>query len=227
MNAAACCCRFTALIAIGWSTFAAAADEPVVWDVDRLDRLGGHQTTVVGEPKVIETKDGKAVQFGGKGDALFLEANPLAGLKQFTVEVIFQPQADGPKEQRFLHFQETGSENRLLFETRLTDDGQWFLDTYVKSGEHDATLFAEKSLHKIGPWYHAAVVVDGKTMRHFVNGQEELKADLPFEPLGPGQTSLGVRINKVFWYKGAVRQIKITPRALTPEEFAALAAPRP
>jgi hypothetical protein len=222
MNIAAWCCRFAALMAVGWSSLAAADDESVVWHVDRIDRLGEYKTTVVGEPKVIEAKDGKAVQFDGQDDALFVDANPLAGLKQFTVEVIFQPHADGPKEQRFLHFQEAGSENRLLFETRLTDDGQWFLDTYVKSGEHDATLFAEKSLHKIGPWYHAAVVIDGKTMRHFVNGTEELKADLPFEPLAKGQTSLGVRINKVFWYKGAVRQIKVTPRALTPKEFAAV-----
>jgi hypothetical protein len=192
---------------------------PVVWNVDRTDRLGEHQTTVVGEPRVIETKDGKAVQFGGEADALLIDANPLAGLKQFTVEVVFQPQADGPKEQRFLHFQEAGSENRLLFETRLTDDGRWFLDTYVKSGAADATLFAKESLHKIGPWYHAAVVVDGKTMRHFVNGQEELKADLPFEPLGKGQTSLGVRINKVSWYKGAIRQVRVSPGVLAPEEF--------
>jgi hypothetical protein len=187
--------------------------------VDQLDRLGEHKTTVVGAPRVIETKDGKAVQFDGKGDALFVDVNPLAGLKQFTVEVIFQPQADGPKEQRFLHFQEAGSENRLLFETRLTDDGRWFLDTYLKSGASDATLFAKESLHVIGPWYHAAVVVDGRSMRHFVNGKEELTADVAFTPLGPGQTSLGARINKVFWYKGAVRQIKITPKPLEPKEF--------
>jgi len=205
------------------ATLAVAADEPaIVWNVDRTDQLGDHQTTVLGAPRVIETKEGKAVQFDGQGDALFIDANPLAGLKQFTVEVVFQPQADGPKEQRFLHFQEAGSENRLLFETRLTDDGRWFLDSYVKSGARDATLFAKESLHAIGPWYHAAVVVDGQTMRHFVGGKQELQADLSFEPLGKGQTSLGVRINKVFWYKGAVRQIKITPRALEAKDFIAL-----
>jgi acetyl esterase/lipase len=198
------------------------AQTPVVWTVDRTDQLGEHQTTVVGMPRVVESVDGKAVQFDGKGDALLVDANPLAGLKQFTVEVVFQPHAGGPKEQRFLHLQEAGSENRLLFETRLTDDGRWFLDTYVKTGTGEATLFAKESLHAIGPWFHAAVVVDGKTMRHFVNGKEELKADLAFEPLGKGQTSLGVRINKVFWYKGAVRQIRITPRTLEPKDFVAL-----
>ena len=201
-----------------------AAGEPVVWTVDRLDQLGEHKTAIVGMPRVVDSKNGKVVTFDGKGDALFVDANPLAGLKQFTAEVVFQPHADGPKEQRFLHFQEAGSENRLLFETRLTEDGRWFLDTYIKTGAGEATLFAKDSLHEIGPWYHAAIVVDGKTMRHFVNGKEELKADLAYGPLGKGQTSLGVRINKVFWYKGAIRQIKITPRALAPDEFVPLAA---
>ena len=196
-----------------------ARQQAEVWTFDQLEKLGSHATTVVGSPRLIETPEGKAIEFDGKGDGLFLDANPLAGLKQFTVEVIFRPAADGPKEQRFFHFQEKGTENRLLFETRLIDDGRWFLDTYVKSGASDATLFAKESLHAIGPWYHAAVVVDGKTMRHYVNGEEELKTDLPFQPLGKGQTSLGVRINKVFWYQGAIRTVKITPRPLSPREF--------
>jgi hypothetical protein len=190
-----------------------------VWTFDRLEMLGSHQTTVIGSPRVIDTPAGKAIEFDGKGDALLLDANPLAGLKQFTVEVVFRPAADGPKEQRFFHFQEEGTENRLLFETRLTGDGRWFLDTYVKSGAADATLFAKESLHAIGPWYHAAIVVDGKSMRHYVNGEEELKADLDYQPLGDGKTSLGVRMNKVFWYQGAIRKVRITPGLLSPKEF--------
>ena len=73
---------------------------------------------VVGiRPGLIDTPQGKALRFDGSGDALLLGVNPLSGLKQFTAEIVFQPAADGPKEQRFLHFQEEGSENRLLFET--------------------------------------------------------------------------------------------------------------
>jgi hypothetical protein len=61
------------------------AKEPVVWQVDQLERIGGHQATIVGAPRVVETEGEKAVQFDGKGDAIFLDVNPLAGLKQFTV----------------------------------------------------------------------------------------------------------------------------------------------
>ena len=195
------------------------ANGQVLWNLNRLDEIGGKKPEVLGTPRLIETPQGKAVQFDGKGDAIFLAANPLAGLKQFTAEVIFRPDAGGPKEQRFLHFQEAASENRLLFETRLTEGNRWFLDTFIKSGDGNYTLFAERSLHPLDPWYHAAVTMDGQTMRHFVNGQEELSTPVKFTPQQAGRTSIGVRINKVHWYQGAVRQIRITPRALSPAEF--------
>jgi hypothetical protein len=193
--------------------------EPVVWNLDNLEEIGGHRVTVVGQPRVIDVGSGKAIEFDGQGDAIYLPANPLAGLKQFTAEVIFRPAAGGPKEQRFLHFQPDAAEDRVLFETRLPQGGQWFLDTYLQSGETKCTLYAEKSLHPLGPWYHAAIVVDGKTMRHFVNGQEELSSGIALTPLAAGQTSIGVRFNKVHWYQGAIRQIRISPEALPTESF--------
>jgi hypothetical protein len=192
---------------------------PVTWNLDRLDSIGGYAATTVGSPRLIETPQGKAIEFDGKGDGIFLDTNPLAGLKEFTAEVIFRPAAGGPKEQRFVHMQEEGSDNRLLFETRLTDDGRWFLDTFLKSGESSATLLAKDSLHAIGPWYHAAVTFDGQTMRHFVNGVEELKAAVTFQPLQEGRTSLGVRLNRVSWYQGAIRQVRVSPRVLKPDQF--------
>ena len=52
----------------------------------------------------------------------FVDENPLVGLSDFTVEVIFNPSADGEFEQRFLHMGEiTG--NRMLFELRMNDNG--------------------------------------------------------------------------------------------------------
>jgi hypothetical protein len=196
-----------------------AADAPVVWKLDRLDSVGGHKTVVLGKPRVIDTPHGKAIEFDGKADGLFIESNPLAGLKEFTAEVVFRPDLDGLKEQRFIHIQEARTENRLMFETRLTDDKQWFLDTFIKSGEGDFTLFAEKSRHPIDGWYHAAVVVDGRTMRHFVNGREELSVPIEYQPQTSGRTSIGVRQNKVHWFKGAIRQMRFAPRALSPREF--------
>jgi hypothetical protein len=198
------------------------AAEPVGvadWKLNRIDVVGGHQSTVIGSPRLIDISAGQAVSFDGQS-AIFLDANPLADLGQFTVEVVFQPAANGGKEQRFVHFQEDGgSDNRLLFELRLTDDNRWFLDTFIKSEGGNFTLFASDHPHALGPWYHAAIVMDGKTMRHFVNGIEELSTPLKFAPQKKGKTSLGVRQNKVSWYSGAIRQVRITPSALNVSEF--------
>lgn len=196
-----------------------ATQPSVVWNLDNLDSVGGHKLTIVGNPRVIETDRGKAIEFDGVDDAVFVAANPLAGLKEFTVEVVFRPATGGPREQRFLHFQPDGSEDRVLFETRLFTEGQWFLDTYLQTGPGKHTLFAEKFPHPLGPWYCATIVVDGRSMKHYVNGKEELSADVQLVPLAAGQTSIGVRFNKVHWYQGAIRQIRVTPAVLKPAEF--------
>jgi hypothetical protein len=217
-------CPYWSVLLFFVSAFFLMADEPsantgrVNWNFTRLDEIGGHKTTLIGSPRLIDSPAGKAVSFDGQS-AIFLDVNPLADLGQFTVEVVFQPAANGGKEQRFVHFQEDGSDNRLLFELRLTDGNGWFLDTFIKSGAGNYTLFANKSPHPLGPWYHAAVVLDDKTMRHFVNGTEELSTPIHFAPQKNGKISLGVRQNKVSWYSGAIRQILITPRVLDASEF--------
>ncbi len=218
------------LLLLAWlalSAGIAGGQEPAAtldWTFTSVDSVGGHKTTVIGTPRLTGSPPEQALDFDG-ASAIFLDFNPLAGLKQFTAEVIFRPAAGGPKEQRFVHFQENGSENRLLFEIRLIEGDRWFLDTFIKSGGGNCTLFAEKFPHPLGAWYHAAVVMDGQTMRHYVsagdkvNGTEEMSTPITFMPQGPGQTSLGVRINKVSWYQGALRRLRITPRPLATAQF--------
>jgi hypothetical protein len=191
----------------------------IVWVFDGLSAIGGHPTVIVGSPRVIETPSGKVVAFDGAGDGLIVNHHPLAGAARFTVEVVFRPDAGGLKEQRFLHLQEDGNEDRILVETRLTGDGRWFLDTYVKSHETSQTLYAEAFPHSLGPWYHAALVFDGSEMRHYVNGAPELSAPIAFYPPGSGRTSIGVRLNRVSWFRGAIRLARFTPEALPPVAY--------
>jgi hypothetical protein len=193
--------------------------EQTIWNLDNLKSIGGHAVTVVGAPKVIETARGKALEFDGENDAIFFDVHPLAGAEVFTVEVIFQPYPNGLKEQRFFHMQDDAEDQRVLFETRLTDDDRWFLDTFIRTSGANHTQFAEDFKHPIGTWFHAAIVVDGETFRHYVNGKLELSRPIDYAPQMSGRTSLGVRINKVYWYKGAIRTARFTPRVLPPAEF--------
>ena len=191
---------------------------PVTWKINRPDKIGGQRAERLGEPQVVNTPDGHAVLFDGVDDGLVVKTNPLAGATAFTLEAVFRPDAGGTFEQRWFHLQEELNDNRVLLEIRLTGD-QWFLDTFIKSGDNKLTLFSENFKHKTGEWYHVALTFDGVTMRHFVDGQEELSGPLTIQPLGRGSTSIGVRMNRVFWFKGAVRKARFTPRALSPQEF--------
>lgn len=198
---------------------ACVAGEEVTWNFDSLSEIGGHAATVAGDPKIISTELGKAIEFDGVDDGVFLDVHPLEGYSTFTVEVIFRPYSDGASEQRFFHMQEAASESRVMFETRLVDNEFWFLDTFIKSGEQSVTHYASDKLHPIGPWYHVAIVVDELTFSHFVDGQLELTAELEYKAQRAGLTSLGVRLNEVHWFRGAIKKVRITPRALQPREF--------
>src|SRR5215470_4847749 len=82
-----------------------AADDVTVWTFDRLDRIGGHPTEVLGHPRVIDTPLGKAIAFNGVDDAIFVGVHPLAGAETFTWEAIFRPDGGQPA-QRWFHLQE-------------------------------------------------------------------------------------------------------------------------
>jgi len=196
-----------------------AAASQVIWHLDNLEAIGGNKLVVVGDPKIIETPNGKAIEFDGVDDGLFLDVHPLAGFTVFTVEVVFNPYANGAAEQRFFHMQENSSDERVMFETRLVENRQWFLDTFINSNGQKVPLYAIDSKHDTGAWYHAAIVVDGVTFKHYVNGEMELSEALQFEAQQSGQTSLGVRLNKVNWFKGAIRTVRFTPWVLTPDKF--------
>ena len=191
----------------------------VTWKIDNLKKIGGNSVTILGEPKIIKTDTGKAIEFDGVDDGIFLNTNPLAGMSEFTVEAVFRPEVGGGAEQRWFHIEgaET-AETRAMLEIRLNGN-EWFLDTFIKSGENRLPLYAENFKHPAGIWYHITLVFDGKEMRHYVNGKLELAGNLTIKPMENGQTSIGVRQNKVYWFKGAVRKARFTNRALAPNEF--------
>lgn len=191
----------------------------VVWKIDNIEQIGGLKPMVLGTPRQVVSGGSSALAFNGEGDGLFVSTHPLQDAKQFTAEIVFRPTEGGAKEQRFFHMQENDSESRIMFETRLPGNGQWFLDTFILAGGKESILFAEKFPHPLGPWYHVVLVVDGKQMRHYVNGKLEMSTPINYVPQGPGKTSIGMRINKVYWYRGDIREACFSQQALAVDEF--------
>lgn len=211
------------LLLIGFSTVSAqkteAAKKSVVWKIDSLKKIGGNKVEILGNPQIIITDNGKAILFDGIDDGIVVNANPVQGWQAFTIEAVFRPDAGGAPEQRWFHIEDMeNAERRALLETRLVGN-DWFVDTFIKSGENRLPLYAENFKHPLGKWSAVALVFDGKGMRHYVDGKLEMSGALTINPLGAGRTSIGVRMNKVYWFKGAVREARFTNRALSAGEL--------
>jgi Concanavalin A-like lectin/glucanases superfamily len=184
--------RRAALVGIAAAALLWCADRRSdVWKFDSITRIGGHAVTAEGHPRVIETPGGKAVEFGGVG---------------------------GAAEQRFFHFQENGTDTRMLFEIRVID-GKWCLDSFALSGSESKALMDREKLHPLGVWHHAAAVYDGREYRNYVDGVLEGAAQVHLAPQSAGRTSVGTRINRRDYFKGAVLAARMTNRALAPPEF--------
>jgi hypothetical protein len=172
---------------------------------------------ILGSPKIIESKYGKVLEFNGVNDGIFLEEMPLANLKEFSIEVLFYPASGGKFEQRFFHIGEIRGD-RVLLEIRTTAT-DWYFDAFVQSGNQKMTLIEPKLLHPLNQWYHVAYVVNHGKLCTYINGQKELEGTIAFSPIQTGKTSIGVRLNEQSWFKGAISQIQISPKALKAKDF--------
>lgn len=191
----------------------------ITWAIGNAPATEGHALSVLGAPTVGASDLGPTVCFDGKGDALLFPVNALEGLTEFTLEVLVKPDPDGSTEQRFLHVQEDGAENRALLELRVTSEASFYVHSFLRSGEAQLALMSEKQLHPTARWYWLALTYKAGQMSHSVNGVQEAEGNVNFAPLGKGQMSLGARLNRESWFKGCVREIRISPIALPAAEL--------
>jgi xylan 1,4-beta-xylosidase len=190
----------------------------ITWRLDNLASVDSTRIEIVGAPVVVSTNIGPAIEFNGASDGLLIDRNPIEGLRQFTIEILFSPDRDGAVEQRFFHAQESTSDNRALIELRL-NGGRWALDSYLRHGDAQLTLIDPSRTHAAGEWHVASTTFDGAVMKHYVDGVEQGGGAVAFRPLAAGRTSLGVRQNRVSWFKGRIHTVRVTGAALAPARF--------
>ena len=114
---------------------------------------------------------------------------------------------------RFQHIEDEHG-NRATMEIRLTPAGRWSLDTFLLCGDNRRALLDPTRLHPAGRWTWVALRYDGRRMVSFVDGVKELEGAVNVTPFAAGRTALGVRLNQIYWFKGAIREVRFHPRAL-------------
>jgi hypothetical protein len=191
----------------------------VIWRFEDLRGGGRPATTVLGAPRGVAEAGRKSLRFNGESDGLIMAQNPIEGWRAFTIEVLFKPDASAPPAQRFVHLEDSKL-NRALIETRVTGE-HWYLDTFLYSSPTDTgvTLVDKEKLHPCNRWYWAALTYDGKVMSHYVEGRKEKEGVIDFGPMAEGRTSVGVRLNQVFWFKGCIAEVRFHPRSLSSGEL--------
>ncbi len=194
-----------------------AQPRTIVWDAADYPAI----LQVHGAPQVIQTVLGPAVEFNGSTDGVFVNEVPVKGMDEVTLEVIFNQYGDAAFEQRFLHIGQV-SGPRIMFETRVTPEKRWYLDVFVVmvQGSENAIVIDEQKTHPADRWYNATLVASGDSIRAYVNGELQGVSPLRFrQAIAEGVTSIGVRQNLRSWFRGAIYKVRVTPKALKPEEF--------
>jgi len=197
-----------------------------LWDISSLEMIGGHDVSTLGDPQVVATDIGDAVQFDGDGDRLLVDFNPIMDAREFTVELVFKPDACYPHntDPRFLHMMDPDDpeEKRVMIELRIDENNMCYMDGFMKTDAASLALKDETLVHPTGIWQHVAITYKDSTLTTFFNGIEELNGTLHYEKviLNPtGKTSIGARMNEVKFYSGLIKTLKVTHARLAPEDF--------
>jgi len=183
------------------------------WPV-KIVRAGYPGLTVLGNPSAdapSATGDSEALGFDGIHDGLVITENLLSHRTSFEIVAEFFPASGGRKEQRFFHIQADSSEDRILMETRLTADGQWYADSCVVSGDDVAILVDPTQLHPLNRWYRYTLSYDGTVLFHRIDDVTECSRKLPGlrTPLG-GMTAIGLRATGDHFFCGRIRRISLS-----------------
>ncbi len=197
-----------------------------LWDISSLEIIGGHEVATLGDPQVVTTGIGDAVQFDGDGDRLLVDFNPIMDAKEFTVELVFKPDACYPDnaDPRFLHIMDSDDpeEKRVMIELRVDANNMCYMDGFMKTDAGNLPLKDETLVHPTEVWQHVAITYKDSTLTTYFNGVEELSGTLHYANAivnTIGKTSIGSRMNAVKFYSGLIKTLKVTHTRLAPEDF--------
>jgi hypothetical protein len=172
------------------------------------------ELSCMGSPKIVYSdsvspQPYESTSFNGEEDGLFLHYNPLGSTRCFSVSIMIKPSHDGPFEQRFFHIQDVGSDDRFLMEIRMLKNGKWYADSYFEFQGRSVMLQEPHLLHESCKWHNIKVSYDGTMFTHMIDDTIEASKLFPEAKLPEvGITSIGMRVNRVYPFKGKIGSIQ-------------------
>jgi hypothetical protein len=176
----------------------------------------GHNGTLSGPTWTAAGRNGGALSFDGVNDSVRVsDHNDLDLTTGMTVEAWVRPTALGNGWRTVVFKEQPGHMTYALYAG--TDSGRPTGQAYV-GGERDARGPSGIALNT---WTHLATSYDGTTVRLYVNGSEVRALAAPGSmAVSTGPLKLGG--NAIFgseWFAGALDDVRIYNRALTPAQI--------
>ncbi|MFB6214226.1 MAG: LamG-like jellyroll fold domain-containing protein [Candidatus Nanohaloarchaea archaeon] len=167
----------------------------------------GNEADMVGDPRWVSGRHGKALKFDGNDD--YLDVNPLQGPfgQKITVSAWLKPsQISGDNRQWIV---EKGDGFMSYIKGRDSS-----LHFRLSSGGSTATWDTGYDM-KTGEWQHVTLVYDGAEMKAYVNGELQGGKSKSGDLQQIQQVSVGMdKFNGNDWYAGKIDDIRIYPYAL-------------
>jgi hypothetical protein len=208
-----------------------AKDNQVVWNIDNLSSIGGYGVLIFGNPKIITTDNGNALEFNGNaitapgtnaGDRIQITGNPLGTTNsEFTIEMIFKPYATttdfAPRVFHICRPDSMSGPRVMTMEIRSTSS--WTTDFYIKSVTGSGKMGTKS--YPTDQWMHMAMTYKNGVMNGYVNGMlDATQTGSTYTGLpATAEVSLGGRMNNMNYFKGSIRKLIFTPIALDPSQF--------
>lgn len=208
-----------------------ATDNQVVWNIDNLTSISGNQVISFGNPKIITTELGNALEFNATavtapgtnaGDRIQIKGNPLGtSNSEFTIEMIFKPYTTATDfAPRIFHICRPDSmSGPRVMTMEIRSKSVWTTDFYIKSVTGSGIMGT--TTYPTNQWMHMAMTYKNGVVKGYVNGVLDVTySGTMFTGMPPtAEVSLGGRMNNVNYFKGAIRKLIFTPTALNPSEF--------
>ena len=188
-------------------------DAPAVGGQVQDESGSGHHASVIGAPKIVAGRSGRAMSFSGS-DSLRVAANPTAGWSALSVSLWFKTPdpTQNYKLASAASWQPGGDGSGWIVGTHYPEVWSDEASNAIRLGDWERMVQFVP-----GAWNHLALTYDGERVREYINGELAKDGQATGAPLGVGRPlEVGAWSQYAGYnYKGLIDEFRVYDRALS------------